>query len=253
MRIGIIDYDLRGCFYLDPLIHSIHMGLQNGSWTILLSMFAAGILLSFNPCMGAMAPLVLAGTRKIGYFRALQFMVGFTGTLMLLGAVAAGVGRMLTLPGWFWTVFLGLLYLIAGMVLLQVRLPIKISGFYISRRRLSDPHSNQNEGLNPGLLGIFFALAPSPCTTPVILVVSGVAAASGKILFASIALGLFGLGHSILLALAFLPGVRQLLRVNRFTRYLRPAFGMILVLLGGYFLVLRPDLFDHASLTGHLH
>lgn len=229
------------------------MGLQSGSWTILLSMFAAGILLSLNPCMGAMAPLVLVGTCKTGYLRALQFIVGFTGTLMLMGALAAGVGQMLTLPSWFWTVFLGLLYLIAGMALLQVRLPIKISGFYVSRRRSPSRYFHQNEGLSPGLLGTFFALAPSPCTTPIILVISGVAVASGKILFASLALGLFGLGHSILLALAFLPGVRLLFRVNTFTRHLRPVLGVALLLLAGYFLIFRPDLFDHASLTGHLH
>ncbi|HVJ47678.1 cytochrome c biogenesis CcdA family protein [Desulfitobacterium sp.] len=238
---------------MDPLVHSLHLGLQSGSWTILLSMFAAGVLLSLNPCMGAMAPLVLAGTRKTGYLRSLQFIAGFTGTLMLMGALVAGLGRMLTLPGWFWTIFLGLLYLIAGMALLQVRLPIKISGFYVSRRRLPSQYFNSSEGLSPGLLGIFFALAPSPCTTPVILVISGVAVASGKILLASLALGLFGLGHSILLALAFLPGVRQLFRVNNFTRYLRPVFGVVLLLLAGYFLVFRPELFDHASLTGHLH
>lgn len=238
---------------MDPLIHSLHLGLQSGSWTILLSMFVAGIILSLNPCMGAMAPLVLVGSRKTGYLRALEFIVGFTGTLMLLGALAAGVGRMLTLPGWFWTIFLGMLYLIAGMALLQIRLPIKISGFYVSRRRFANSYFDQNQGLNPGLLGSFLALAPSPCTTPVILVVSGVAAASGTVLYAAIALGLFGLGHSILLALAFLPGVRRLFRVNKFTRHLCSALGMVFIIMAGYFLLFRPDLFNHASLTGHIH
>lgn len=160
---------------------------------------------------------------------------------------------MLILPGWFWTIFLGALYLIAGMALLQIRLPIKISGFYVGRRRFANSYFDHNQGLNPGLLGSFLALAPSPCTTPVILVVSGVAAASGSVLYAAIALGLFGLGHSILLALAFLPKVRQLFRVNKFTRYLRPALGVVFLLLAGYFSAFRPELFDHASLTGHMH
>lgn len=238
---------------MDSLIHTLHLGLQNGSWTVLLSMFATGLLLSLNPCMGAMVPLVLVGTRRTGYLRALQFIVGFTGTLMFIGILAAGIGRMLTFPNWFWTVFLAVLYLIAGITLLQVRLPIKFSGFYVNQRKRPHFYFNQNEGLNSGLLGIFFALAPSPCTTPVILIISGVAVASGKILIPSLALGLFGLGHSFLLSLAFLPNVRQLFKGNNFIHHLQPVLGVAMLLLAGYFLAFRPDLFSHISVMEHLH
>lgn len=238
---------------MDPVIHSLHVSLQNGSWWVMLSMFAAGLFLSFNPCMGAMIPLVLGGTRQTGYQRSLQFIVGFTLTLVLLGILAAGVGTVLRLPGWFWTVVLGGLYLVAGAVLLGFRWPVKITGFYITKKRFSLHPIYNHEGLSPFTLGVVFGIAPSPCTTPVILMVSGVAIASGNVIFSALALGTFGLGHSLILALAFLPVVRKMLRVNAFTRRLRPLLGVFLILLAGYFLVLQPNLFDHNTLSGHSH
>lgn len=238
---------------MDPLVHSLHLSLQNGSWWVMLSMFTAGIILSFNPCMGAMIPLVLGGTRKTGYGKSAQFIVGFTLTLTLLGALAAGVGTLFRLPGLFWTLFLGVLYMIAGAILLGIKFPIKISGFYVTNMRLSFQRFYNHEGMSPWMLGSFFALAPSPCTTPVILMVSGAAMANGKIAFSALALGVFGLGHSLLLALAFLPVVRKLSRVNAFSQRLRPILGVALIVLAGYFLVAQPDLFDTSVVKGHDH
>lgn len=238
---------------MDPLVHSLHLSLQNGSWWVMISMFTAGIILSFNPCMGAMIPLVLGGTRQTGYGRSAQFIISFTLTLMLLGALAAGVGTLFRLPGLFWTIFLGVLYLIAGAILLGIRFPIKISGFYVTNKRLSFQKSSNHEGPSPWILGFFFALAPSPCTTLVILMVSGAAITSGKIVFSALALGAFGLGHSLLLALAFLPALRKLFRVNALSQHLRLILGVALIILAGYFLVAQPDLFNTITVTGHDH
>jgi cytochrome c-type biogenesis protein len=236
---------------MDPFVHSLHLSLQNGSWWVMVSMFTAGVILSLNPCMGAMIPLVLGGTRQTGYNRSLQFVTGFTLTLILLGALAAGVGTLFRLPGIFWTIFLGLLYLIAGAILLGIRFPIKISGFYITQKKVSFDNLYTHQGLSPWILGAFFAIAPSPCTTPVILMVSGAAMASGKIIFSSLALGAFGLGHSMLLALTFLPAVRKVFRVNVLSQRLRSILGIALIALAGYFLFVQPELFDHSTMIGH--
>jgi cytochrome c-type biogenesis protein len=237
---------------MDPIVHSLHLSLQNGSWWVMVSMFISGLILSFNPCMGAMIPLVFGGSRQTGFGKSIQFILGFVFTLMLLGAFSAGVGTVFRFPGRFWIIFLGGLYLVAGAILLGFKFPLRISGFYVTKQRLSFQNIYNNEGLSPWILGIFFALAPSPCTTPVILMVSGVAIASGKILVSAVALGAFGLGHSILLALAFIPAVRKLLRVNSLTNRLRMILGAILIVLAGYFLIVQPDLFNNGML-GHNH
>lgn len=229
---------------MDPLVHSLMLGMENGSWWVMVSMFVGGVILSVNPCMGAMIPLVFGGSRQVGYSRAIQFIFGFTLTLMLLGALAARVGTLFRIPSLYWTIFLGLLYLIAGAILLGFKFPVKVSGFYVAKKRVPYPHLFR-EGLSPWILGSFFALAPSPCTTPVILMISGTAMASGQIVFSALALGAFGLGHSSLLALAFLPGVRKLFGMNRLTQRLRPILGVALILLAGYFLITQPG-FEHA-------
>lgn len=235
---------------MESLIQSFMVGIESGSWWFMVSMFMGGIILSLNPCMGAMIPLVLGGSRKVGYSRVIQFILGFTITLMLLGALAARVGILFRLPSIYWTIFLGVLYFVAGAVMLGFRLPINVSGFYVTRKR-SPFQGISQEGLSPWVLGSFFALAPSPCTTPVVLMISGTAMASGQIIYSALALGAFGLGHSLLLALAFLPGVRGLFRMNRLTQRLRPVIGIALILLSGYILVAQPGL-EHTT-SGHQH
>lgn len=238
---------------MDPFIHFLHLGLQNGSWWIMLAMFAAGVILSLSPCMGAMTPLVLGGSRQIGYIRSIQFMLGFTLTLMVLGALVARLGKLFVLPSPYWIILLGVLYLIAGAMLIGIKLPIQISGFYVTRRRLPFKDVYTDQGLSAWIMGVFFALAPSPCTTPVVLMVSGVAMVGGKAVLAAVALGLFGLGHSLLLSLAFLPPVRKLFRVNALTRRIRFILGMLLIFLAAYFIIRQPNLFGHSSLPGHNH
>ncbi|MHB1404212.1 MAG: cytochrome c biogenesis CcdA family protein [Desulfitobacteriaceae bacterium] len=240
---------------MEEIIQYLSSSLAQGSLLSLLIMFGAGLALSLNPCMGAMVPLVLGGNRQGGLGRSILFMGGFTVTLMLLGVAAASLGKVLMLPGWFWTSFLGILYLIAGLILLRVRLPITIYGFQVFRHQ--PPHLFRfiinREGLNPGAMGALFGLAPSPCTMPVILAVSAFVMAGGHPLFGALALGFFGLCHSLPLAFAFSPWVRNLFKPNRFTRYLRPALGIFLVATAVYFLATGPDFFNHNSMSIHNH
>lgn len=237
---------------MEELVQHLSSSLTSGSLVAFLVMFGAGITLAFNPCMAAMAPLVIGGSRQSGFSRSFLFMGGFTVTLMILGLVTASLGKVLTLPAWFWTTALGILYLITGMILLRTRLPIRISSFYVFREQ---PHWLDSivtkEGLNPGALGAVFALAPSPCTLPVIMAVTAFVLASGQMLFGSLALGFFALGHSLPLALAFLPWVRNLFRPSPLTRALRPALGVLMLALALYFLVARPDFFNHSSMAFH--
>jgi len=237
---------------VEGLIQYLNSGLTSGSIVTFLIMFGAGIALAFNPCMAAMAPLVIGGSRQSGLSRSFLFMGGFTVTLMVVGLGAASLGKVLTLPAWFWTTSLGILYLITGLILLRIRLPIKISSFYVFRERPRwlDTIVNK-EGLNPGALGAVFALAPSPCTLPVIMAVTAFVMASGQMLFGSLALGFFALGHSLPLALAFVPWVRNLFRPSPLTRALRPALGIVMLAVSLYFLVARPDFFNHSSMAMH--
>lgn len=239
---------------LDSLLHSLNTGLASGFWGIVAASFLTGIVLSLNPCMAAMLPLAAGSSRQGSYSRLVQFSCGFILTLISLGFLAAGFGKVLSLPGSIWTISLGVLYLVGGLVLLRVKLPVKVAGFYIGSRGPGSIVSLANkEGLNPFVLGILFGLAPSPCTVPVVLAVGGFVLASGKVLLGGAVLGAFGLGHSIPLALTFLPAVRKLFRPNRFSRAVRPALGLVMLGVAAYFLFGQPDFFDHSTLKVHNH
>lgn len=227
---------------MESFINNLSLSLNTGSWGVLLTLFGFGLLESFSPCMGAMVPLVAGSTRTGGFSKTLLFSGGFITSMMLLGLFAAKIGQVLTLSTLFWTNLLGILYLIIGLSLLGIRLPIRISGFYIWEKKpnILRLFINQ-EGLNPFFLGIVFALAPSPCTTPVVMAVGAFSIASGKLLFSILALGAFGLGHSLVLGLTFLPAVRNLFRSTRVYEYLKTILGIALVLLSVYFLVRHPE------------
>lgn len=243
---------------MEGIIQYLSSSLAQGSLLSLLIMFGAGLALSINPCMAGMLPLVIGGNKRGGIRRSFLFIGGFIVTLMLLGVLAANLGKVLTLPGLFWTSVLGILYLIAGLVLLRVKLPISIYGFHVFKHKRPQLFRFiiNHEGLNPGAMGAVFALAPSPCTLPVIMAVSAYTVASGQPLFGALALGFFGLGHSLPLAFAFSPWVRKLFRPNSFTRYLRPALGVLLIAVAVYFLLAGPDFSkimvkDHTSMRIH--
>ncbi|MEA5024572.1 hypothetical protein SDC9_20797 [bioreactor metagenome] len=227
---------------MESFVNNLSLSLNTGSWGVLLTLFGFGLLESFSPCMGAMLPLVAGSTRTGSYNKTLLFSGGFITSIMLLGLLSAKIGQVLTLSTWFWTSLLGILYLMIGLFLLGIRLPIRISWFYILPKKpnVLSIFINQ-EGLNPFFLGIIFALAPSPCTTPVVMAVSAFSIASGKLLFSILALGAFGLGHSLVLGLTFLPAVRNLFRSTRVYGYLRTILGITMVLLSVYLLVQHPQ------------
>ncbi len=238
---------------MENYLHMISTGLAGGSLSFLIIMFGIGLILSFNPCMGAMVPLLIGGSRRSGLGHSLIFIMGFTGTLMLLGVLATSLGQALSIPAAFWTLFVSVLYLFAGLKLLQIRLPVSVSGFYVLKTPSWWRFLNLKQGLSPILLGIIFALAPSPCILPVVLAISSSVMATGQVLNGALSLGFFGLGHSLILAFAFLPSVRRLLHPNKFMRLMRPALGVALIILALFFLAAGPEIFNPSAMSHNNH
>ena len=91
---------------MENYLHIISTGLTGGSLNFLIVMFGIGLILSFNPCMGAMVPLMIGGSRRSGLVHSLLFIMGFTGTLILLGVLATSLGQAISIPVAFWTLFI---------------------------------------------------------------------------------------------------------------------------------------------------
>ena len=133
--------------------------------------FAGGVLASISPCSLAMLPLIigyLGGYSKETPLRTFIqlccFIFGTAIVFSIIGIICAVTGSVFasTLGGYF-TLIMASLLLVMGLKLtdvLEFDMPVIIKAM---------PVNNTNSlFLYPVLLGIAFALAGTPCSTPIL-------------------------------------------------------------------------------------
>lgn len=213
---------------------------QPGPSTLLL-VFLGGLLTSLGPCSLSLLPVTLAYLAGFGeapqplpgpfhaWWRSFSFAAGIVAALVLLGLSSGLLGRIYgQIPGLLPSL-VALLAVAMGLNLLGVlrlRLP---SGPDPDqwRRRVPAP-------LAPLAAGLAFGLAATPCTTPVLAVLLGWMAQTGRPLAGMILLTSFGAGQVVPLLLAggaaaSLPG---LLRLRQLGQWVPPISGVVLVTTG---------------------
>lgn len=178
--------------------------------------FAAGLLSAFNACMLSMSPAVAAyfagrksGARAKTAAAAMALTLGLGSGLAIVGGIAGAAGDSFRISGPVWDRILGVVFLILGLGLTGVRLPVaspvRVIFFYAraeSRR--------QDDGIVSGafLLGLSLAFSPSPYSSPLLMAVLASAASSGAVLTGVVYAFLYGLGHGLPLALVALAAGR---------------------------------------------
>ena len=198
--------------------------------------FAAGFFFSFNPVALAAIPVSLAyvtearepGTAVL--FGAM-FVIGMVFTHIVLGAIAGLGGAWVErLVGRYWGVLLGPLLIVLGLAWagwLKLRLPpLRIRA---TRARTAS---------GAAALGAAFSIAVCPACTPALIVLLGVAAASGSVAFGVVLLLAFALGRVVPVVLGA-PAVAWLENAKPLGRYHRAfeiAGGVVLILAGLYML-----------------
>jgi cytochrome c-type biogenesis protein len=180
--------------------------------TLILS-YLAGALTTLNPCVLPMVPFVLATALREGKWGPLALMAGMSVTFTLLGTLIASVGPAIGLSqdnirfaGALIMVAIGLAMLIPqGQAAFATGLgPIAnhASGA-LDRLSLS---GNRGQFVTGLLLGAIW----SPCAGPSLFAAIGLAAQTGTVLQAAIAMAFFSFGAaSVMLALAY--GTREAL------------------------------------------
>ncbi|MBS4023090.1 MAG: hypothetical protein KGZ79_11840 [Dethiobacter sp.] len=202
---------------------------------------AAGFIAFFNPCMLGIAPLLAerAGHWKNGYRAVIlghivMFSAGFLLSLTfwtVLFMAFLGVAGFWTA---LWPRLLALLYLAISLYLLGLRLPRRCLpqavGFYKPSRA---PHPY----LAATALGSLFGLVPSPCTTPLILAVTGLVVPNLGFTAGLAVVLLYGLGHTLPLALLAILSNRLGLaeRMKRCHSTFRLLLGILLFALAVWF------------------
>ncbi len=215
-----------------------------GSWPLALSSaFLWGVLsIVLSPCHLASIPLIvgfIGGQGRITTRRAALlatlFSLGMLATIAVLGVVTAIAGRMLGDLGQAGNWILAAIFLVVGLHLLGV-IPFPGGGVSSVGMRRRGP-------LAAFLLGFVFGIALGPCTFAFIAPMLAVAFHEGSrdLVFASLLLLFYGIGHTLLIALAgtFTEVVQRALDWNEGSRgldLLRKVCG-VLVIAGGLYLL----------------
>lgn len=220
---------------MNNLLHVFADSNQTAWYLLLASSFLGGVLASISPCSLAMLPLIIGyvgGYSKETPFRTfLQlccFILGTAIVFTIIGIACAVTGSVFasTMGGYF-TLLIASLLLVMGLKLLGVldfETPTIIKAMPVN--------STNSIFLYPVLLGITFALAGTPCSTPILAGIMAFAAIGKNMALAILMLFLFALGQGVILVIAglFTSTLKNMSSLAKFTNFLLKASGGLLIL-----------------------
>ncbi len=213
------------------------------SMTVWLLMFAAsfagGVIASISPCSLAMLPLIIGyvgGYSKetpLRTFVQLSFFIFGTAIVFsIIGIICAITGSVFASAlGAYFTLIMASLLLVMGLKIadiLDFDMPVIIKAI---------PTNTTNSlFIYPTLLGITFALAGTPCSTPILAGIMAFAAIGKNLWAAIVMLFLFALGQGLILIVAglFTSGVKNLKRFSGYSNALMKISGWLLIFVALY-------------------
>jgi len=172
---------------------------------ILMAVFAGGIISSVSPCTLGILPIVVGyiggyseSTTKKTAVQLVFFILGISLVLTSLGVVAAFTGKTL---GFHSNPYVGIvlasLIMVMGLTLLEiieVPMPVLV--------KQMPQNKNNNLVLYPLMLGGAFALASTPCATPILAGIMAYASLKANVAQGAAMLFLYALGQSAIILVA---------------------------------------------------
>lgn len=183
---------------MDELFQNIEVLIQGQQFIAFVLVFVAGLVSAASPCVLAAIPLVIGyvggyaeGNRTRAALFSAVFVLGLSLTFTLLGAAASYFGQLLD--------FLGN-WLVYGFAALAVIMGLHLMGIISVPFPLQrSAHVNRRGLMGAFLLGLMTGAVSSPCATPVLAVILGYASSERNVLYGSMLLFTYAIGHCALI------------------------------------------------------
>lgn len=201
--------------------------------------FLGGLLASISPCSLAMLPIIIGyvggyskeNPAKI-FLQMLFFVLGSSIVFATIGVICAVTGKVFIsyAPAYF-ILLLASLLLVMGLNVLGVldfNMPVIIKQI--------PQGSGKGVFLYPILIGAVFALAGTPCSTPILAGIMAFASMTKNILYAILMLFMFSLGQGLILIIAgvFTSGLKGLRNFAHISEILLKFSGVLLIISAFY-------------------
>ncbi|MBE9177126.1 sulfite exporter TauE/SafE family protein [Oculatella sp. LEGE 06141] len=205
--------------------------------------FLAGLLTSLTPCMLSMLPITIgyiggyeAKSRLQAAAQSTWFSLGLATTLAGLGILAAVVGKVYGQVGIGLPIIVSIIAILMGLNLLEA-LPLRLPSWggmdWIS--------TDLPEGVRSYFIGLTFGLVASPCSTPVLATLLAWISATKDPFLGGVLLLSYTAGYvaPLILAGTFTASIKKLLDLRRWSSWITPVSGALLVGFGVFSLLFR--------------
>ncbi|MBC6417786.1 MAG: cytochrome c biogenesis protein CcdA [Prochloron sp. SP5CPC1] len=217
--------------------------LTHLSLTSMGVIFLAGLLTSITPCMLSMLPITIGyigGYETKGRLQAavqsVWFSLGLATTLAALGIIATSLGKVYGQIGVGLPIIVSAIAIIMGLNLLEI-IPLR----WISLGATDWIKEDIPAAARSYLLGLTFGLVASPCSTPVLAtLLAWVSTTQDLVLGGGLLLSYTG-GYVVPLIVAgtFTATIKKFLELRRFSGWITPASGVLLLGFGFFTLLSR--------------
>ncbi len=204
---------------------------------LLIIAFFAGIIASLSPCSLGILPLIIgyvggyskAGNKKL-LIQMLSFSFGLSLVLSIIGVLCAITGRAFT----SFASPVVILVFASIIIILGLNLVGVLDINFPAIVKKMPQNRTGSLFLFPFLVGMFFALASSPCSSPILASIMAVATISSSIMFSIALLFSFAIGQCLIIIIfaIFTSTLKHMNKLAKYTSILMKASGVLLILTG---------------------